>query len=181
MFSFAVRGGWLALVLLALPLLGGCGFRPLYASGSAGEAGPAAEGLAETRVNPIPERSGQLLRLALQERFERSGLAMAQRYDLSVDFNIASAAIGIQPDSSNSRMRFVGTATYRLTAQDPSRRLLTSGTARSVDGLDVFDQQLFAMDLESEVIQQRIAEAVADEITRQLAIYFDQQAGLATR
>jgi LPS-assembly lipoprotein len=169
------------LMTLAAPLLGACGFHPLYASGPNGEAGPAAMGLAEISVGLIPERTGQLLRQALQERFERSGLSPAHRYDLTVSFSIGSEAIAIQQDTSNARVRFVGTATYQLIAQDPGRSTLTTGTARSVDGLNVFDQQLFGMTVETEVVEQRIAEAVADEITRQLAVYFDHQAALAAR
>lgn len=167
--------------LLAAPLLGACGFRPIYASSPTGTAGPAAEGLAEINVGLIPERPGQLLRQALQERFERNGLAPARRYDLTVTFGVASEAIGIQQDSSNSYVRMVGTATYRLTAQDPSRSTLTTGTARSMDGLNQFDQQLFASALETETVTRRIAEAVADSIALQLATYFDKQAALAAR
>lgn len=170
--------------LLLLPMLlplGACGFHPLYARAVNGRAGPAAAGLAQVSVDLIPERAGQLLRQALQERFERNGLAPAHRYDLTVTFGIAGDAIGIQQDTSNTRVRLVGNATYQLRAQDAARTVLTSGTARSVDGLNVFDQQFFAVDLETEVVQQRIAEAVADEITRQLAIWFDQRAALAAR
>ncbi len=168
-------------LLIALLGLGGCGFRPVYAKASGGAAGPAAEGLAEVSVALMPERTGQLLRQALQERFERSGLTPAHRYDLNVSFSIVNTSIAIQPDSSNSRIRFIGTANYQLIAQDPGRTTLTTGTARSVDGMDLYDQQLFGATLETEVVQQRIAEAVADEITRQLAVYFDQHATVADR
>ncbi len=161
--------------------LAGCGFHPLYASNADGTAGPAAAGLAAINVGLIPERSGQLLRQALQERFERSGISQAQRYDLNVSFNVAGAAIAIQPDSSNAYNRLVGTASYQLIAQDPNRTVLTTGTARAVDGLQVFDQQLFAMQLETEAVTGRVAQAVADEITQQLAAYFEQQAALAAR
>ncbi len=166
---------------LAAPSLGGCGFHPMYAAARSGEAGPAAIGLAEVTVGQIPDRPGQLLHLALQERFERSGLAEAHQYDLNVTFSISGEAIAFQQDTSNTRMRMVGTATYQLIAQDPSRSTLTSGTARSVDGLDMFDQQMLAAALETEVVQRRVAEQVADEITQQLAIYFDRQAALAAR
>lgn len=177
----SARPGRSLLVLPLLLVLGGCGFHPMYARASDGTAGPAARGLAEISVGLIPERTGQLLHLALQERFERNGLSLAHRYDLAVSFAVSSEAIAIQEDTSNARVRLVGTATYRLISQDPSRRTLISGSARSVDGLNVFDQQMFAEQLETEVVQQRLAEAVADEITRQLAIYFDRQAKLAAR
>jgi LPS-assembly lipoprotein len=49
---------------------------------------------------------------------------------------------------------------------------VTSGFARSVDGLNTFDQQYFAQDLEFETVQGRIAEALAERITAQLATWF---------
>lgn len=166
------------LAALAVPLTA-CGFHPVYAPGAAADPGPAANGLAGISVGLIPERAGQLLRLALQERFERAGVGAAHRYDLAVSFGIAGEAIGIQPDSTSTRVRLVGTANYRLTAQDPARGTLTTGTARSVDGYNIFDQQFFAADQESETVQRRIAEAVADQITLQLAVYFTKNPAAA--
>lgn len=162
--------------LLAGPLLTACGFRPVYAPAADGGPGPAAAGLAEISVGLIPERSGQELRLALQERFERSGVAAARRYDLSVTFGIGAEAIAIQQDTSSTHVRLVGTATYRLTAQDPDRATLTTGIARSMDGFDIFDQQFFAADQESDVVTRRIAEAVADQIALQLGLFFQKRA-----
>ena len=178
-----VRSGRLdclrALLLATMLPIAGCGFHPLYASASGGGAGPAQAGLAQISVDLIPERAGQLLREALQERLERNGLSVMHRYDLAVTFSMSGEGIAIQPDTSNARVRFIGTATYQLRAQDPVRTVLTSGTARSVDGLNVFDQQLFAADMETEVVTQRIAQSIADEITQQLAVYFDRQTALA--
>src|SRR5579875_3491053 len=105
------------LPLLATPLLAACGFHPLYAPTTGDTNGAAATGLAEINVGLIPERAGQELRLALQERFERSGAALARRYDLTVTFAVGAEAIGIQPDTSSTYVRVIGNATYRLTAQ----------------------------------------------------------------
>ncbi len=57
-----------------------------------------------------------------------------------------------------------------------SRRTLTSGSARAVDGYDVINQQFFAGDLENEQVVRRLAEAVADQVMLQLADYFDAHA-----
>ncbi len=167
------------MVALALVALAGCGLHPMFARSADGGAGPAATELAAISVGIIPERAGQLLRQALQERFERSGLAVPQRYDLVVTFAVINTAVGIQPDTSPTRIRFIGTATYWLKAQDASRSTLTSGTARTVDGFNLFDQQFFASGLEGETVQRRVAEAVADQITLQLASYFDKRATAA--
>jgi LPS-assembly lipoprotein len=162
--------------LLAWPLvlaLPACGFRPLYARDESG-AGAARDGLGLISVAIIPERTGQLLRQALQARFDHGDAPMAKRFDLLVSFGIASEAVGIQPDNTITRVRFVGQASWTLATRDAARSTVSSGKARAVDALNTFDQQYFAQDIEGETIQRRLAEAVADQITTQLAIYFDK-------
>jgi LPS-assembly lipoprotein len=162
----------LAAIAGALP---GCGFHPLYAQSGAGSSA-VRTGLAEIQVALLPERSGQLLREALVARLERGGSGLARRYDLAVSFGIAGNAIGVDPDSSVSRVRLIGTASWTLTAEDAQRSTLASGVARDVDGYNICDQQFFAMDLENEAVQRRIADAVAETLAQQLAEYFDHRA-----
>lgn len=165
--------------MLAAGLLavGGCGLRPIYATRSDGMAGPAEIGLAEISVGPLLERSGQLLRQALQTRFERGGAGIARRYDLAINYAVSGEPISIlQLTSAPSRFRLVGVASWTLTAQEPQRRTLASGTARSTDGMNVFDQQFFALDLESDAVQRRVTDAIADQITLQLAAFFARRA-----
>jgi len=156
-------------------VLSGCGFQPMFAARSPGQAGPAVEGLAETNVLPLPERSGMLLRQALQARFDRGG-GVAQRYDLQVAFGLGADAIGIQSDSAVSRIRLRGTAAWTLLAQSPQRSTLASGNARINDSYDIIDAQLFAADMEQEMVFRRITDALADQITLQLAAYFNHKA-----
>jgi LPS-assembly lipoprotein len=160
----------------ATAALAGCGFRPMYGGRTATSDGPATDGLAAITVALIPERNGQLLRQALQERFERGGAGLAHRYDLQVSFGIGQEGIAIQSDNSVTHLRYVGTASYTLRAQDTTRSTLTTGTARAVDGLDVIDEQYFAMDLEGEAVVRRLAEVVADQIALRLAAYFNELA-----
>ncbi len=161
--------------LLLAAALPGCGFSPIYASGGR-TTGPAEEGLAAITVGLIPERSGQVLRQALQARFEHAGSGVPRAYDLTVAFGISSEAIAIEQDSSVTRIRLVASATWTLTAQDTQRRTLANGTARTFDGFNIINQQFFASDLQSEAVQRRMAEAVADQITLQLASYFKKHA-----
>ena len=49
------------------------------------------------------------------------------------------------------------------------------GATHALDGLDVVSEQFFAADLEGEQIERRLAEAVADRITTQLAGFYAQQ------
>ncbi|HEX3349483.1 MAG TPA: hypothetical protein VHS58_15410 [Acetobacteraceae bacterium] len=116
-----------------------------------------------------------MLRLALQQRFDRFGLAEPHKYDLRVSLAISSEAIAIQPDNSSTFTRLVGSADWSLLAQTPQRATLASGAARDVDGYNIIVQQYFASDLENEVVQRRIADALADKIAEQLAAYFSKQ------
>ena len=163
--------------LLALQVLTGCGFHPMYGSATGGAMGPAETGLAEIAIEPLYERSGQLLHQALEERFERGGTGLARRYDLTVHYGVSGEALGIEPDSSITRVRLLGSANWTLAAQDPQHTTLTSGTARALDGYNVLDEQVFASDMENEVVQGRIAEAIAEQITLQLAAWFNKHPG----
>jgi LPS-assembly lipoprotein len=173
-----MMSAWRLLIFVVGLALGGCGFHPLYGSAGNGAAAPAEAGLSQVSVGLIPERSGQLLREALQARFERGGGGVAARYDLAVSYAVSGDALAIQPDSSVSRVRLMGAAIWSLTAQDPQRRTLTTGTARAMDAYNLLNTQLFAADLDSEAVQRRLADTIAEQITLQLASWFDKQAGL---
>ena len=164
------------LALAAGVTLSGCGFQPVYMPTASGKAGVAQRELAAIQVDIIPDRPGQLLRQALQDRLEMGSSGVARRYDLSVAFGISGEGIAIQPNTTVTRLRMIGSATWTLVAQDPGRTRLTSGSAKAVDAINIFDTQYFAADLENETAQRRLAEALADQITLQLATFFRRQA-----
>ena len=155
-------------LVLALP---GCGFHPLYASNGS-VPGPAREGLGLISVAIIPDRAGQVLRQALQARFDHGDAPAAKRFDLAVGFGVSQEGIGIQTDNTVTRVRFTGQAAWTLTTRDAARATVTTGSARALDGLNTFDQQYFGQDIETETIIRRIAETIADQITMELATYF---------
>jgi LPS-assembly lipoprotein len=155
--------------------LSGCGFQPVYMPTASGKAGPAARELAAIDVGIIPDRPGQLLRQALQERFG-SDAGLPQHYNLQISFWITGEGTAILSDTTATRIRLTGNANWTLVAQDPAKTHLTSGSARTLDGYNVLDQQFFAGDLNNEQVQKRIANAVADQVAMQLAIWFRQHA-----
>ncbi len=167
------------MVLLGLGAgLSGCGFRPVYAPRQGLATGPQTA-LGAIDVALIPERPGQLLRQALQQRLEGGGLAEAKRFQLSVRLNQAGAPVGIQSDSSATRLRVVSSATWTLRKLDTGDTLVTNGVARSVDGFNVLDQQYFAADMEDEALNRRVAETLADQVVLQIASYFARHAQVA--
>lgn len=165
--------------VLTLGLMGaalaGCGFRPVYMPTASGKPGVAERELAAVEVGIIGERPGQLLRQALQQRFA-SDAGSPHRYRLTADFRIAGEAVGIQIDNTASRIRLTGSVNWALTSRDSARATLTSGSARTLDGFNVFSQQYFASTLENEVVQKRMAEALADQVALQLSIWFNRRA-----
>ena len=160
---------------VAFGSLSGCGFQPIYMPTASGKPGPAQRELAAVYVGIIPDRPGQLLRQALQERFN-SDAGGLPTYDLAATFSVFGEGIGILPNALATRLRLTGTATYVLTSRDEKRVRLTSGSARAIDGLDVFDSQYFAVDQEVEAKQRRLAEECATQISNQLATWFRSHA-----
>lgn len=141
-----------------------------------GDPGPAQTELAAIFVPVIPEHTGQFLRQALQQRLEGAGTGVAKRYTLSASYGIASDALAIQPDTSSSRVRLIGTAPWILTTVGLSPQRLTTGQGHVVDGYNILDQQYFAAQVENDTVTRRMAETLADQIVTQLAAYFRRQA-----
>ena len=170
-----LRPGRRGLLLAAsAAAVGGCGFRPVYGTRESGSS-PVQDRLGEVNVLLIPERWGQILRQALQERLERSGDSAARRYDLSVQVGLSAEPIAIQPDTSVTRIRMIATANWTLMSQGPQRTTLASGTSREVDGFDVINQQFFGAELARQTALRRQMEALAEQITIRLATYFARQ------
>jgi LPS-assembly lipoprotein len=163
-----------AVLLAAGSALAGCGFRPVYAV--RGKNSPARHELGLIDVGNIPERSGQVLRQALQQRMHNPSEALAKAYELTVSFSISVDIVGVQQDETATRLRESGSATWSLKRLDPASTLVTSGTARALDAVNIIDQQYFEADLAQETAQRRLAESVADQITLQLASYFARHA-----
>jgi hypothetical protein len=151
--------------------LSGCGFQPVYKS--SGDGPGAAAGLAEIEVKPIYERPGQILREALMQRL-RSEPGGPRRFDLLVNFWIAGNVEGILDFTQATRLQLLATATWTLLSRDSKPVKLAEGSDRLVDGFDIFDSQYFALDMDNEKVQRRMAEAMAERITLRLAMWFHQ-------
>lgn len=154
--------------------LAGCGFHPLYAPTSNGVA--VGKELQSIYVAVMAERTGQLLREALQRRFEGTGAGVAKKYELTGSLGIAAEAIGLQPDSSANRVRLTGNAPWTLKTLGPQETVLTQGNARAIDGVNINANELFGQQMESEVAQRRIAETIADQITLRVATFLRRRA-----
>jgi len=168
------RRGLLSLCVSGLGLAA-CGFRPVYMPTASGKAGVAQRELAAVEVATIADRPGQELRQALQERFG-SDASATHRYVLTASYGIAGEAVGVQSDNSSTAVRMKGIVNWTLKTRDSEGRTLTSGSAQSLDMLHLFADQTFGQLLATEATQKRMADALADQVAMQLAVWFNNRA-----
>lgn len=169
-----------ALLIAPLALLGGCGFRPIYADGpvaSGGHGNVAAE-LAATRVALIPERMGQLLRAALNQRL-RNGSGPSAQNELRVAVSVTHQGVGVRGDDTASRVRVSAVAQYALTSLRSNEPLVT-GRTFAADAFNVMSNEYFASQLSGEAANQRLTERLADDIVAQLAAFYARRAARAS-
>ncbi len=159
----------------ALGALSGCGFRPLYLP-QGGRGGPAARALAAVYVPVIPERAGQLLRQALQQRLDGAGTGGRKQFELLASVVVASEGLGILQDSSATRVRLTARGPWSLRQLDPEHTVVARGSSLILDGYNILNQQYFAADLESSAALRRIAESLADQIVTQVASILTRRA-----
>ncbi len=162
--------GLAALTVLAGCALAGCGFSPLYGDGP--DSTPVAQQLDQVEVANIPERTGQMLRQSLQDQLQAAGAPTVQHYSLNVSYSIAGQAVGIQADTSATRVRFIATAIWSLSPIGNPGQKLTAGQASTEDAQNVVDEQYFSQEMESNTLDQQLADEIAAQITSQVAVYF---------
>jgi len=156
-----------ALALL-LPLCG-CGFAPLY--GDSGDS-TVSQKLDMVDVSNIPERPGQMLRLSLETQLHADGAPTSELYALNVNYSIGYNGIGVQADTATTRNRLSATAVWTLTPIGKPGAALVSGTATTEDAENIIDQQYFALTLETDTVNQQLADQIAAQITAKVAAYF---------
>jgi len=116
----------IAVALLGLLSLGGCGFQPLY--GTVGRDSSTVAALNEVAIASIADRSGQVLRNHLIDRLYHKGRPTDPHYDLVISLEESEAELGIRRDATASRARLDITAHYVLT-QRPSGKVLLKADA----------------------------------------------------
>ena len=156
-----------AAALAGLVTAAGCGFRPLYAPSGATNAD-----IGRVFVDVIPNRNGQLLRQALQERLEGPGDGDSKAYELTVSYIEHYEGIAIESDNVSTRTRITSEANWVLKKPGLLGERVASGSARGLDGTNSIAGQFFYSDLQTEAIDKRMGDTIADQIVQQLAAYF---------
>ena len=163
------------IVLGGVGLLGGCGFRPLYApdgtrNPGAAESPALAEEMAAVRVAPIGERTGQVLRRTLQRRLEGSRSGVASRYELQTSIAYNVEVLGYRQDGTITRVRYLVTAPWVLVTDAAAPVEVGRGTVRTLDAYNIPDLQFFAADASREALERRVVDEVSERIVLGVAV-----------
>lgn len=169
-----MRALFVSTIVAASLLVGGCGLRPLYASGS---NGAVATVLADIDVAPIEGHSGWLVRNALRDRFvaSQNGQGAGKRLRLDVRLEDSITGFGVRADDAVTRERRTLRTRYQL-VDAASGEVLLDATAFSDAGIDVVGSEYATIAAESTALE-RLASAVADQMVARLAVFADRGGG----
>lgn len=166
-----VRGLLRRPVLLALALgLSGCGWAPLY-----GEAvgGPASEELRAIHVEPILERIGQRLLLALRASLNPTGEPTPERYRLRVTLATALTNLGVESQGLASLGQYHAYATFTL-IDSKSHKVLLVNTIHVANSFDLNPNQYSTVVAEDDAAVRSAAELNQEIVTR-LAVFMERR------
>jgi len=112
-----------AAALSALLALTSCGWAPLYADP---QTGPASEELRAVQVDPILERIGQRLEIALRNSLNPSNESTLARYRLRTTLSTSLSNLGIQSQGLATLGKLDVFATYFLVDMQSGNNLLVN-------------------------------------------------------
>lgn len=154
-------------LLLLLPTLSACGFRPLY--GPPAQAGQPALGdvLAQLEIDMIADRIGQLTRNTLLERLQPRGQQPPLRYRLTVSLSEEERGLALRRDQEATLRNYTLRAAYRLTSLD-GQTIVAAGNLSSTSSYNKVSSD-FATLTRREASQRNAARDLATRIATRVA------------
>jgi LPS-assembly lipoprotein len=163
-----------ALGMLAVSLLAGCGWEPLYANR---ESGPVDAELRAIRVLPIPERIGQNLALALRNSLNPGGEPTPQHYLLRTTLQVARTDLGIQTQGFGTLGRVDAFATFSL-GDLRSGTQLFAGNSHTAESFTINSNEYSDVVAEDDA-RNRAVEQMRGDIVNQLTLGLQRRAQTA--
>jgi LPS-assembly lipoprotein len=160
----------LTLALGASVALSGCGWAPLYADP---EAEPASEELRAVQVDPILERIGQRLEIALRYSFNPTGVPTRAHYRLRTTLVTYLSNLGIQSQGLATLGKLDVYATYFLVDMQSGNNLLVN-TLHVANTFDLNPNQYSTVVGADDVAVRSVAE-LDQEITTRLTLFFQRR------
>ncbi|MGC2201802.1 MAG: hypothetical protein WA633_16920 [Stellaceae bacterium] len=147
--------------------LSGCGWTPLYADI---ETGPASDELRAIRVDPILERIGQRLEIALRNSLNPSGEPTPARYRLRTTLITYLANLGIQSQGLATLGKLDVYVTYFLSDIQSGNNLLANNV-HVANSFDLNPNQYSTIVGEDDAVVRSVTE-IDQEIVTRLTLFF---------
>jgi len=165
----------LALVVVIMTALGGCGFRPLYGKTAPDKNVPAD--FSAVAIAPIPDRVGQELRNYLLDMLTPKGRPGNPVYTLKVRLNERIDELAIDSAGLATRANLRLDAKYAL-VKDDSGVSVVNGTSLAVSSYNLVKADFSNLTAENDA-RSRAALQIARQIRARLGAYFTQQQNAA--
>jgi LPS-assembly lipoprotein len=153
-----------ALILALAPLVGSCGFTPLYATATAGGA-PALRSINLAGIE-ASDAAKPFVARAFGRRFQFDETAPAV-YDLFVTVRETAQPLAVQLDDSVTRYNYRMEADYTLNERASGKSV--NGRADSVASFNVVDSQYSTLYAE-EAAREKAARVLAEQVERDLLL-----------
>jgi LPS-assembly lipoprotein len=156
------------LTLFMLIALTGCGFQPLYGTGT--NSPNTSLALNQIAIAHIPDRDGQVLRNYLIDRLYHDGRPSDPDYTLDIALEQSEAGLGIKRDATASRNRLDMNAHYSVKQRSTGKTLIDDHAKTSVSYNQLEAQ--YATLTAREDARDRALHEVSEQIISRLALYF---------
>ena len=153
--------------LVVLLSLTGCGYRPLYTSGSDGRGVVAS--LSSIAIQETGSRAGQLVRNSLLSSMRPAGTAQQDRFKLILKPELTRSTLVSQSLPGIKRLRLRLTVSYKLLEMGSGSEV-NSGKTFSAVSYDIIREPISDLQAESNATD-RAAQEVAADIRTRLAAY----------
>jgi LPS-assembly lipoprotein len=159
-----------AVVIALLLALSGCGWAPLYANP---ESGPASADLRAIKVDPIPDRIGQKLEMALRNSLNPTGEPTKARYRLQTGLSYSLSNLGLISSGTATLGRVDLVATYHLIDLKNGAVLLTN-TVHTQDSFALNPNQYSTVVAENDS-GVRVVVELNEEIVTRLTLFLQSR------
>lgn len=160
----------IALALLLPLFVAACDLQPLY--GNRDKPGDAVfNDFAQTKIDTIADRPGQLLRNELLDRMNYRGEPVKPAYELKIKLTEDQQNILVRKDEIATAANLTSIADYQL-IDIATKRVLTSGRSTSINRVNIL-RSPYSTVVSSEDAQKRAAQQIAEDIRTRLGIYFN--------
>ena len=148
--------------------LGACGYHPLYAHS---RANPQVIGDLNTiYVEPIPDRIGQQMQIALSHKLARRATSQDKAYSLQITLSESIGELAIEKDAFATRANLNLSASYSLVRQ-ADHTVLTAGSISTISSYNLLTSDYATLSAQRSALKNAINN-LADDLYTRLATYF---------